>query len=341
MSVWALLMAAGSGERMGLGRNKVLADLCGKPVLLRSAEAFETAVDGMVVVVQPRDEAEARALLPAARFAHGSATRQQSVLAGLRALPEDADVVLVHDAARPLVSREVIRRCIAAVRAHGSGVASVPVKDTIKRCAPDGTVLETPPRAALRAAQTPQAFHPAQLRRAIEALEAQGVQATDDAAAMEAAGHPVFLVEGDPRNLKLTTPEDMTMAAALADGPFDALVPVPLHPKRLRERGFNQARALCDAVGRLRSLPVVEALWRERYTRTQTRLNADKRISNVRGAFVCRMDVRGMRLVLVDDVRTTGATARNCAETLLRAGAESVTLLTATIARPGQDAAAG
>lgn len=131
------------------------------------------------------------------------------------------------------------------------------------------------------------------------------------------------------------------MAAALADGPFDALVPVPLHPKRLRERGFNQARALCDAVGRLRSLPVVEALWRERYTRTQTRLNADKRISNVRGAFVCRMDVRGMRLVLVDDVRTTGATARNCAETLLRAGAESVTLLTATIARPGRDAAAG
>ena len=216
MSVWALLMAAGSGERMGPGRNKVLAHLCGKPVLLRSAEAFETAVDGMVVVVQPRDEAEARALLPAARFAHGSATRQQSVLAGLRALPEDADVVLVHDAARPLVSREVIRRCIAAVRAHGSGVASVPVKDTIKRCAPDGTVLETPPRAALRAAQTPQAFHPAQLRRAIEALEAQGVQATDDAAAMEAAGHPVFLVEGDPRNLKLTTPEDMTMAAALA-----------------------------------------------------------------------------------------------------------------------------
>ena len=121
MSVWALLMAAGSGERMGLGRNKVLADLCGKPVLLRSAEAFETAVDGMVVVVQPRDEAEARALLPAARFAHGSATRQQSVLAGLRALPEDADVVLVHDAARPLVSREVIRRCIEQYEIHFCG----------------------------------------------------------------------------------------------------------------------------------------------------------------------------------------------------------------------------
>lgn len=124
------------------------------------------------------------------------------------------------------------------------------------------------------------------------------------------------------------------MTAALPAEPFDALVPIPLNKKRERERGFNQARVLCEAVGEKTGLPVLDALIRTRYTKTQTHLSAKEREENVRRVFVCNADVRGKRLVLVDDVRTTGATARSCAETLLASGAAHVALLTAATARP-------
>lgn len=126
------------------------------------------------------------------------------------------------------------------------------------------------------------------------------------------------------------------MAQAFPPGAFDALTPVPLHAARLRERGFNQARALCEALSRRTGLPVLDALERPRYTRSQTKLGASRREKNVRGAFVPRAPVRGLRLVLVDDVRTTGATAKSCAEALRAAGAQSVTLLTAAVANLSQ-----
>lgn len=212
MSVWAVIVAAGSGTRMGLSVNKALAPLVGKTVLERSLEAFEGLVDGAVVVYRTQDEQAVRALNLRARLARGGETRQDSVLSGLRALPEDAEIVLVHDAARPFVRRETIATCIESVRKYGSGVAAVPVTDTIKRAEQNGVVRETLPREQLWAMQTPQAFRTQELRHAIELLAARGEAATDDARAMEACGYSVYLVESDGGNIKLTRPEDMELA---------------------------------------------------------------------------------------------------------------------------------
>ena len=122
------------------------------------------------------------------------------------------------------------------------------------------------------------------------------------------------------------------MSACLPEEPFDALVPAPLNRLRERERGFNQSQVLCEAIGRRTRLPVLDALERVRYTKTQTHLSAEEREKNVANVFRCRENVAGLRVILVDDVRTTGATAKSCVRTLRDAGAERVILLTATIA---------
>lgn len=127
-------------------------------------------------------------------------------------------------------------------------------------------------------------------------------------------------------------PLAQAMSACLPPEPFDALVPAPLNRLRERERGFNQARVLCEAVGRRLNLPVLDALERVRYTKTQTHLSAEEREKNVANVFRCSRDVSGLRIILVDDVRTTGATAKSCAQTLRAAGAQRVILLTATVA---------
>lgn len=213
MSFWALIMAAGSGSRMGLETNKVLAELNGMTVLERSVRAFDGEVDGRVVVVRGEDAEQIRTLGLDAKIVTGGATRQQSVLNGLRALPEGAQYVLIHDAARPFVDKDTIHRCIRGAQACGSAVAGVPVKDTIKQIGPNGVIIRTVPRDTLRAAQTPQAFAVGALTQALSALEAQGRTMTDDAGAMEAAGHTVHMVDGAWENIKLTTPEDLAFAA--------------------------------------------------------------------------------------------------------------------------------
>lgn len=218
MSVWAVLVAAGNSTRMGQKTNKVLASLAGEPALPRCVRVFSGEVDGIVAVVRDVDLPVIESYSLDVRIAVGGRTRQQSVLNGLRALPEDAEIVLVHDAARPFVTPETIRRCIASVRQHGSGVAGVPVKDTIKQVSPDGDILGSPPRETLWSAQTPQAFAPRALYEALCALEQKGVTVTDDAAAMAMAGHTVRMVQGDYTNIKLTTPEDMMMAQTLSGG---------------------------------------------------------------------------------------------------------------------------
>ena len=199
---------------MGLPINKTLAALGGETVLERSVRAFDGLTDGVVVVYRAEDEETVRALRLPAVLAPGGDTRQASVLSGLHALPEDAEIVLVHDAARPFVSRETIKRCVESARKYGSGVAAIPVTDTIKRADENGRVLETLPRETLWAMQTPQAFRAAELRAAIETLQARGESATDDARAMEACGHTVRLVEGEAGNIKLTRPEDLAIARA-------------------------------------------------------------------------------------------------------------------------------
>ena len=215
----AVIVAAGRGSRMGLGRNKVLAPLAGVPVIVRTVRAFEETglFDGGIVVVTGEDDLpEMRALL--ARFGVGAALtlggadRQESVYRGLQAVNPAADVIAIHDGARPLVTRAVIERTIKSAQRFGSGVAAVMLKDTVKRVDAEGVVVDTPRRDALRAVQTPQTFE-ARLIREAHARFAQGTErATDDAMLAEWAGRRVRLTEGDVENIKLTTPEDMLLA---------------------------------------------------------------------------------------------------------------------------------
>lgn len=214
----AVIVAAGRGTRMGLDRNKVLFPVCGVPVIVRTVRAFEESglFDGGIVVVTGQDDlAEMETLFARfgvqAQLVRGGADRQESVLRGLEATAAEAEIIAIHDGARPLVTREVIARTVESAARLGSGVASVPLKDTVKRVYADGAVAETPRRDALRAVQTPQTFDAALIRQA-HALGRDGERATDDAALVERMGAPVYLTQGDVENIKLTTPEDMLLA---------------------------------------------------------------------------------------------------------------------------------
>ena len=219
----AVIVAAGRGSRMGLDRNKVLYPLCGEPIVVRTARAFVDCglFDGGVVVVTGEcDMDEMRAMLEKAgvnvrAVVLGGADRQESVYCGIHACDENADIIAIHDGARPLVTREVIERTIDSAKEYGSGVAAVMLKDTIKRVDADGCVVDTPIRDTLRAVQTPQTFDAKLIREAHEQFRhgnADGVRATDDAMLAEWMGHTVHLTEGDVENIKLTTPEDMLLA---------------------------------------------------------------------------------------------------------------------------------
>lgn len=223
----AIILAGGSGSRMGAGVNKVLLPLGGEPVLCRSVRAFLPLVDGVTVVARREDDAAIRAALTAsglsASVVTGGATRQDSVWNGLSHLPANADKVLIHDGARCLVDEDTIRRVKASVETCGTGVAAVPVTDTIKQVDAAECVETTLDRAALRSVQTPQGFTTALLRRAHEQARADGYVGTDDASLVERLGLPVHLTLGNRRNLKLTTPEDMMIANALLSAPLPAL----------------------------------------------------------------------------------------------------------------------
>jgi 2-C-methyl-D-erythritol 4-phosphate cytidylyltransferase len=209
--VWAIVVAGGSGSRFGDNVPKQFLEL-GDVRLIDWALAAAGAACTGVVAVLPAVHLDAT--LPAGVVGvAGGPTRSASVRAGLAAVPADAAVIVVHDAARPLAGPALFERVIAAVRAGADGaVPGVPVADTIKRVDPStGLVLETLDRPALRAVQTPQAFAAAVLRRA----HAGEDDATDDAALVEAAGGRVVVVDGDPANLKITGPDDLVRAEAL------------------------------------------------------------------------------------------------------------------------------
>ena len=225
MSTVVIMLAGGSGSRMGASVNKVFLPLRGLSCLCRSVRAFHGLADRMVLVCRPEEreqalrEAErAEPDFPVA-FADGGATRQASVRSGLRACAAaDEDIVLVHDGARCLVPPQVIRDVIRSCLERGSGVAAVPVTDTIKYTAADGAVLRTPDREGLMAVQTPQGFRFGDLLAAEEKALQDGFTGTDDASLMERYGYSVFLTPGSRRNLKLTSPEDCMIAEAfLAD----------------------------------------------------------------------------------------------------------------------------
>lgn len=219
MSVWAILVAAGRGERLGLDQPKAFAKLGEEPLLAEPLRRLDESgwVDA-IVLVAPAGWEEPAILLAeelgcgkVSACVPGGAARADSVRAGLAEVPEGAAAVLVHDAARPLLPEEVLERVLAPLSEGWDGVVpGLAVADTLKRVGGDGGVLETVARDGLWAVQTPQAFPADVLRRAL----AGGAGDTDCAGSVEAAGGRVKVVQGDPRLLKVTTREDLAMIAS-------------------------------------------------------------------------------------------------------------------------------
>jgi 2-C-methyl-D-erythritol 4-phosphate cytidylyltransferase len=218
MAVWAVLAAAGRGERLGGDRPKAFAKLRGRPLLAESLERLDASswVDAIVIVAPPAWEepaillAEELATSKVVACVAGGQTRAESVRAGVAEVDDDATVILVHDAARPMLSEQVLERVLTALNEGWDGaVPALPLANTIKRVR-DEQIVETLPREELVAAQTPQAFLGPVLR---EALAGDLAGATDCAALVEAQGGRVTTVPGDPRLLKVTDPADLELVA--------------------------------------------------------------------------------------------------------------------------------
>ncbi len=224
---YAIVLAGGSGTRMGADRNKVLLALQGKPVIAHSVQAFAGLVEGVVLVSREEDipamQAAVQGIGIPVTIVSGGSTRQDSVWNGLCALPEGCTHVLIHDGARCLVDKGTIYRCMASVEACATGVAAIPAIDTIKQVDADENATATPDRTNLRVVQTPQGFTVELIRKAHIAARQEGFLGTDDASLVERMGHPVRLTLGDRRNLKLTTPEDMKMAEVLLESKLPTL----------------------------------------------------------------------------------------------------------------------
>lgn len=228
MHVSAIIAAAGRGARFGAGQPKQLLTLGGRPILQRSIEAFiqSAAIDDIVLAL-PADLAAnppsyARSASKRIDIVEGGERRQDSVARAFARVDGRAEVVVIHDAARPLVSGDLIRRTVDAARDVGAAIAAVPARDTVKRSGVDQMIAATLPRQEIFLAQTPQAFRVDVLRAAL-ALSNTAADATDEAMLAEQAGHRVRLVEGDPRNIKITTPDDLAMAESLIGGRTPAL----------------------------------------------------------------------------------------------------------------------
>jgi len=224
-TVAAILVAAGSGERLGAAVPKAFVIVAGRTLLEHAASRFVDHPDvSQVIVVAPAAMlSEASRLVPSAVVVAGGATRQQSVAAGLAVLADDIETVLVHDVARAFVSSELISRVLRALLAGrpDGAIPTMPVTDTIRRSDPaTGDLHELVDRSTLLAMQTPQGFKRTAL---VEAhAEADGLDATDDAALVEARGGRVIAVRGDERAFKVTVPFDLVVAEALINDPSAA-----------------------------------------------------------------------------------------------------------------------
>jgi 2-C-methyl-D-erythritol 4-phosphate cytidylyltransferase len=220
MTVAAIIVAAGRGVRMGADRPKAFLLLKGLTLLERSVGVFlsHPQVDRVVAAV-PDPEAAARLLGPQAgriTLVQGGATRQDSVRAGLRALTAGGhEIILVHDAARPLVTAEIIDAVIAAAADSGAAVPAVAPADTVRQVGSDGVVEATLQRDRVRLAQTPQGFREPLLREAYERAGRDDFAGTDDAELVERAGHRIRLVQGSANNFKITTRLDLVLAEAI------------------------------------------------------------------------------------------------------------------------------
>jgi 2-C-methyl-D-erythritol 4-phosphate cytidylyltransferase len=222
LTAWAIVVAAGDGARLGADRPKAFVALGGRVLLAHSVELLDEhpAIDGIVLVVPEGWEEPASLLaddLVAGKVAAavaGGATRAQSVAAGLAEVPDDADLILVHDAARPFASADLVSAVLTALGDADGAVPGLPVTDTVKRVQ-DGRVVETPERSQLVAVQTPQAFQAPALRRAYSQPAEVVAAATDCASLVEVSGGAVAVVPGEPGNLKITTADDLERARGL------------------------------------------------------------------------------------------------------------------------------
>jgi 2-C-methyl-D-erythritol 4-phosphate cytidylyltransferase len=217
MTTVAVVPAGGSGRRMGRRRPKQFLALGGAPLIVRTLRALGRAVDG-VVVTAPAGQVEAtRRLLARYRVSgvlavvEGGDERQDSVRHGLTALPAESRWVVVHDAVRPFVDADLVSRVLAAARAHGAATCGVPIRETVKRVR-DALVESTLDREGLWLTQTPQAFRRELLCEAHDKARRDGYTGTDDAVLVERLGERVAMVAGSPRNLKITTPDDLRAA---------------------------------------------------------------------------------------------------------------------------------
>ena len=229
MHVVAIIAAGGRGQRLGSPTPKQFLELAGRPVLQRTVEAFlaSAVVHEVVVVLPPDAAAEPPAYLCGTtkplQIVGGGARRQDSVANGFAAVEDRADVIVIHDAARPFVSAGLIERTVRAAAEDGAAIAALPARDTVKQGERIGqgdearwVVQATIPRETVFLAQTPQAFRREVLRDAIAAGRA-GVEVTDEAMLAEHAGHRVRLVAGEPANLKITTPDDLAFARGVLE----------------------------------------------------------------------------------------------------------------------------
>ena len=217
----AVIVAAGSASRMG-GIDKVMAQLCGEPMIVRTVRAFEECdiIKEIVIVTRPD------LIVPVSDLCHsfskvklvvaGGSSRQESVELGLNALSDKVKLAAIQDGARPLVSRQVIDRAVRAANTYGAAAPAIPVKDTVK-IVTGGVVKETPERKTLQAVQTPQVFDIDLIKGALKQAKEDKAEVTDDCSAVERLGMSVKIVEGDERNLKVTTPMDLLVARMLLE----------------------------------------------------------------------------------------------------------------------------
>lgn len=217
----AVIVAAGSASRMG-GIDKVMAPLLGEPMLLRTVRTFQNSDAIREIVIVTREDLMTKISQMCSGYDKvravvvGGTDRPASVWAGLNALSSKTELVAVHDGARPLISLEVIDRTVRAAHTYGAAAPAVPVKDTIK-VVKGGIVRSTPNRDTLRAVQTPQVFDVDLLRGGLRKAQKKNLPITDDCSAVESIGMSVKIVEGDERNLKITTPIDLVIAEKLLE----------------------------------------------------------------------------------------------------------------------------
>ncbi|MGL4800465.1 MAG: 2-C-methyl-D-erythritol 4-phosphate cytidylyltransferase [Cellulosilyticaceae bacterium] len=226
MGVAAIIVAGGSGKRMGTTTKKQYLHIHNKEIIAHTVEQFEknAHIEEIIVVTGKEDISYVKELLTTTygyqkikKVVEGGAERQHSVYNGLKALSEDMTHVLIHDGARPLITQSVIERTIEVVKEKAACIVAVPVKDTIKQAGVGGLVEATPKRELLWSVQTPQAFTTALILKAHGYAEEHQILGTDDSMLVEAMGSDVYIVEGDYTNIKITTPEDLVIAERLIE----------------------------------------------------------------------------------------------------------------------------